>query len=111
MGQAVIEQLRMQLLPVEGVDFAPVNRNAMLIALRQIVEQCRLVIPRSGDCPTTMNFTGVLVGELVNFQETRTRSGLITYQSKGAHDDTVMSLCLAIKGANEQKEFMDMFAI
>jgi len=110
-GQAVIEQLRMALLPVEGVDFAPVNRNALLVALRQILEQQRLVIPRNADEPQGMAYVGVLVSEMVGFSETRTRSGLITYQSKGVHDDTVMSLCLALKGANAQKDFMDMLAI
>jgi hypothetical protein len=109
-GQAIIEQLREKLLPVDGIDFQPMTRNAMLIGLRQVIEAKRLVIPRNEDDPLGMAFTNVLVKELVDFKETKTRTGLITYQSTSAHDDTVMSLCLAIKGVNSQKEFVDVMA-
>lgn len=109
-GQAIIESLRAQLLPVEGIDFQPMNRNAMLIALRQIIENKKLIIPRNEEDLLGMAFTNVLIKELVDFRETKTRTGLITYQSTGAHDDTVMSLCLAIKGINSQKEFLDIMA-
>jgi hypothetical protein len=110
-GQAVIDQLKSQLVPTTGVDFAPINRNSMLIGLRQFVEGKKLLIPRDQEDTLCMTFTNVLIKEMVDFKETRTRTGLITYQSDGVHDDTVMSLCLAIKGVATQREFLDMIAL
>ena len=53
----------------------------------------------------------VLTRELVDFKETRTPSGLITYKSTGKHDDTVMSLCLALRGVGQTRDFLDMMGI
>ena len=110
-GQAVIERMQEIHLPVQGQDFAPHNRNAMLISLRQAIEEGRITIPRHQEDELCMKFTNVLITEMVDFKETRTPSGLITYKSSGKHDDTVMSLCLALKGVYDTKDFLDLMAI
>jgi hypothetical protein len=110
-GSAVIEELRNLGLPVEAADFTPSNRNKMLVDLRRMLEEKRLIIPRDMNDPLTATFTNILFRELIDFKEVKTKTGLITYQSIGAHDDTVMSLAMAVKGVSAQREYIDFVAI
>ena len=109
-GQAVYEELRLKGLPVETANFDTISRNAMLINLRQMIENKEITIPRYSEDPSCMTFTDVLIRELISMMETKTKSNIITYQSKGTHDDTVMALAMACKGILQQKEFLDFFA-
>jgi hypothetical protein len=110
-GSAVGEKLREKMLPFEAADFASANRNKMLINARQLFEEKRMIIPRDSEDSETIRFTNTLVQELLSFQEVKTKSQLISYQSAGPHDDTVMSLILACKPITEQRDFMDFVAV
>jgi len=109
-GQAVFDELRSRGLPVEAAKFDSSSRNQMLINLRQMIENKDLVIPRNKEDPLCMTFTDKMVKELISMVETQTKTRLITYQSKAAHDDTVMALAMAAKGVNQQREFVGMIA-
>ena len=109
-GQAVYDALRSKGYPVEAAKFDAFNRNAMIINLRQMIENCDLVIPRNADDPMCMAFTDKLIKELVSMMETKTKSQQISYQSKAPHDDTVMALAMACHGVAQQKEFLDCMA-
>lgn len=110
-GYAVVEELRKRMLPFDAPDFSSQNRAKMLISLIQLFEQGRMIIPRNNKNPMTLTWTNRLINELLSFVETRTKSNFVTYQSTGAHDDTVMSLVLACRPVSTQKEFLDFVAI
>jgi hypothetical protein len=110
-GASIVEKLRERMLPFDAPDFSSQNRNKMLLNLRELIEQKRLVIPRSDRNPATLTFTNSLVLELLSFIETKTKAGFITYYSNGPHDDTVMSLVLACKPVVEQRDFVDFVAM
>jgi len=107
-GHAVIEDLRRDGIPVEGADFTPASRNSRLIILRKLFEEKKISIPRNKEDMLAMTFTDVLVEELIKFREIKTKAQTSTYQSTGAHDDTVMALSLAITGAQQFKPFLDI---
>jgi len=110
-GAAVYEELRTAGIPCEAANFDAVNRNAMLINLRQMMENKDLIIPRDKEDPLCMNFVdNKLLKELLSIIETRTPGGQITYKSKAPHDDTVMALAMACHGVSKQKDFMDFMA-
>jgi hypothetical protein len=116
-GEAIIQELRMKALPVEAGEFHSRARNKLLVNLITMIQpnkdgESELIIPRDPECPLTLTFTNKLVEELISFRESKSpQTGVISLVSKGAHDDTVMSLALACKGASEQREFLDMVAI
>jgi len=110
-GHAVIEELMSMGIPIEGADFHPNSRNSRLVTLRKVIEEKKLSIPRDKEDPLTMTFTDVLIEELIKFKEIRTKAQTKTYQSTGAHDDTVMALSLAVAGAQKFKEYVDMVAV
>jgi len=108
-GQAIYEQLRFKGIPVETANFDAFSRNAMLINLRQMIENKELVIPRNSEDSLTMTFTDKLTKELISMREVRGKIN-ISYESKAPHDDTVMALAMACSGISKQKEFKDMMA-
>ncbi len=109
-GQAVYEQLRFRGLPVETANFDSFSRNAMLINLRQMIENKELVIPRNSEDALTMNFTDKLIKELISMREVKGKIN-ITYESKAPHDDTVMALAMACSGVSKQKDFRDIMMV
>lgn len=111
-GKAIVEALREKGIPVEGADFSSKNRANMLINLKKLIDDKKLIIPRNADDALTMTFTNRLIGELVKFAEVRSeKTRVLSYQSTGAHDDTVMALALACKGITSQKKYVDFIAI
>lgn len=111
-GAAVLERLRNRGIPVMAPDFTAANRNRMLVSIREMLEDRKVLIPRDINCFITMKFTNTLVQELLAFRETKTLSRQDkTFQSKSKHDDTVMSLALACLGAQNAREFIDYVAI
>ena len=110
-GSTFLQSLRQQYLPIDGVVFTPQNRNDLLINLRNLIENERLVIPRGTSNPKTQTLTDILVTELVGFTEGRTPTQNVTYISASAHDDTVMSLALACKYTAQTRKFIDFVAI
>lgn len=116
-GEAIIQDLRNEALPVIAGEFSPRSRHKYLVNLQTMMQpdknkKSQLVIPRDPEDPQTLTFTSKLVEELLNFKEVKSETtGFQTYVSKGLHDDTVMALALACHGAAQQKEFLDMIAI
>ena len=68
----------------------------------------RLVIPTSQK-DGTFNITKRLINELGGFIETTTPSGMKTVASVIDHDDTVMSLALAVKDIGYQRSLLKKF--
>lgn len=110
-GSAVLEKLRNNTVSVTPVQFDAMNRNKMLIAIREMIDDKRLIIPRNVNDNNTIVFTNRLVAELLSFKEEKSQSsGFTTYKSKSAHDDTVMALALACKATDDNKDFLDCIA-
>jgi hypothetical protein len=113
-GEGIIQELKQFGLPVEAGEFHAKSRNKLLVNLITMIQPKKdgvtdLVIPRDPEDTRTMTFTNVLVSELLSFREVKSQAtGIVSILSKGAHDDTVMSLALACKGASEQRDFLDM---
>ena len=116
-GEAIIQDLRNEGYPVIAGEFHPRARNKLLVNLQTMIQpnkngKSELVIPRNPEDPSTLAFTNKLVEELISFKEEKSQAtGMTSLISKGAHDDTVMALALACKGASEQKEFLSLVGI
>lgn len=116
-GEAILQDLRQRGLPVEAGEFHSRARNKLLVNLAAMIQpdkdgMTQLVIPRDPEDFNTITFTTKLVEELISFKEVKSEAtGIKSYMSKGAHDDTVMSLALACKGIIAQKVFLDICAI
>ena len=109
-GQAVIDELRDLALPVKGQDFHPTNRNKLLMNLKKVLEEKKLIIPFNQDDANTQKFVQTLALELVKFKEVTTdqsgqRLTAAKYISTGSHDDTVMGLAMACIGAASERPF------
>lgn len=99
-GQGIIQPLRSEGFPIECQSFHSQARRTILIDLKALIENKRVIIPRNGDIPQTVTFTNKLTEELIGFKDeeskiTKTRHLV----SSAAHDDTVMALAMACKGA------------
>ena len=106
-GPAFIDELQSKGLYVEGVDFVPKNRNAMLMTLMRAIENRELIIPAKG--ARERENADQLAKELTGFIETKTPSGSKTYQSTTMHDDMVMSLALAVFKAKKYRSSPSIF--
>jgi len=111
-GHAVIDDLRDLALPVKGQDFHPTNRNKLLMNLKKVMEEKKLIIPFSQDDGNTQKFVRTLSLELVKFKEVTTdasgqRLTASKYISTASHDDTVMGLAMACIGAAQERPFED----
>lgn len=110
-GQAILQELRADGLPVEAQQFNSSARASLLTNLLRIIENKKLVIPRSKEDPYTMNYTNILTEELISFKEVESKTTKIKHMvSEGAHDDTAISLAMACKGAGSKKAFVDYIA-
>lgn len=117
-GDSIIQDLRMKALPVEAGEFHSKARNKLLVNLITMIqpnsktEESELIIPRDSSDSLTLTFTNKLVEELISFKEVKSQqTGVNSYLSTGPHDDTVMALALACKGAAEQREFLDIVGV
>jgi len=109
-GAKFVQELRENQMSVDAQDFRPVNRNMLLMNLRRLIEQNRLVIP-GGDESNLM--TNHLIRELSGFKSAKTPAGSETFKSTLAHDDCVMSLALAVKDISSPRKSMEdlMFVV
>jgi hypothetical protein len=97
-GVPFIEDLRVRHLNAEGQSFLREARNSLLLNLRRLFESDRLVIPFDQEDPNAYNLVKILISELGGIEETKTSgSGIRTFKSNLAHDDTVMALALAVR--------------
>lgn len=103
-GAKFIPELRDNQINVTAQDFRPANRHMMLLNLRRLLEQERLVIPNKGlSVPLTNN----LIREMSGFRLVKTPSGTETYRSSVKHDDMVISLAMAVKDIGSPRKMMD----
>jgi hypothetical protein len=93
-GAKFVQELRENQLSVDAQDFRPANRNLLLMNLRRLIEQNRLIIPGGEESSPAINR---LLRELSGFRSVKSRAGSDTFQSNVDHDDMVMSLALAVK--------------
>ena len=113
-GHRFTQELREQGVSVDGQDFHRANRNHLLVNLRRLIETedfvgspPRLIIPTS-EKDGTFNTTKQLLRELSGFIETTTQSKeMKTIASVLDHDDTVMSLALAVKDVASARPTME----
>ena len=110
-GDVVIKELRFQGLSVEAQQFYPAERTKLLNNLKVVLDNYKLKIPRSIEDDQASRFGDRLEAELLSVVEKTNKSGRTTYSSTGAHDDTVMSLALALKHVNLRREFEDYWGI
>ncbi|MEM9773323.1 MAG: terminase family protein [Chloroflexota bacterium] len=90
MGEALIDQLYSEGLPVYPMNTTNATKDAWIQSLSIAFERGEIEIINDP----------VLIGELQAFEATRTRSGLMSYSApEGMHDDRVMSLAMGWQGA------------
>ena len=102
----VMELIQDKYVPAKGWSFQAQRRMEALNTLLRNFP--RIIIPRSKETPDGIEQTNVLIKELGGFVYGSTPTGLRTYASKGAHDDMVMSLALAILGASTYQPYSDV---
>jgi hypothetical protein len=100
-GARFVQELSENRISVDAQDFRPVNRSILLLNLRRLMEQNRLIIPSKGDCET---LTNALINELSGFRTLKTKAGSETFASSLKHDDMVMSLAMAIKEVSQPRK-------
>lgn len=104
-GAKFVQELRENQISVDAQDFRPANRNMLLMGLRRLIEQNRIIIPNKGEL---IPLTNRLVKELTSFRSVKTRSGNSeTWQSSISHDDMVMSLALAVKDVSSPRKMLE----
>jgi hypothetical protein len=100
-GARFVQELMENRISVDAQDFRPANRNMLLLNLRRLMEQNRLIIPTKGECETLTNH---LINELSGFRTIKTRAGSETFASSLKHDDMVMSLAMAVKEVSQPRK-------
>jgi hypothetical protein len=116
-GEAILQDLRNEGYPMQEGEFHARARHKLLVNLQMMMQpdkngKSELMIPRHPEDSPSLTFTTKLVEELIGFKEEKSATtGIKSYCSKAAHDDTVMALALACKGASEQREFLDIVAL
>jgi len=97
-GAAFLSDLKAMGLPVVGSDFSRKTRMSMLYNLRKLFEKNCLIIPYGEKDPATQSKMDILVSEVLGMELIkRISDGVPFVTSNKAHDDCVMSLCLACK--------------
>jgi hypothetical protein len=102
-GQVFIDDLKDDGVFVFPQAFESQARNKLLLGLRRVVEDGRLIIPIKEDSLFTYNVTKELINELRGFEERKTKSSMKTFQSSKKHDDMVMALSMAISRIRDKK--------
>jgi len=116
-GEAILQDLRNEGLPVQEGEFHARSRHKLLVNLQMMMQPdkngtSQLVIPRNAEDSAAITFTNKLIEEMIGFKEEKSQlTGMTSYVSKAQHDDTVMALALACKAAADQREFLDIVAI
>lgn len=109
-GQAFMDDLIANHLSVIDRKFDARSRNNYLVTLRKLLEQKRVVIPYNQNDMDAYRNSKVLVDELSNMNEKETPNGTRTILSEGDHDDTVMSLALAVSECGTQRPVQALMA-
>lgn len=110
-GVSVIEELRMKGIPTEAQEFSPNERMSILTNLKNLLDNRKLVIPKSKEDLLAIKFANTLEVELLSFKEVSRDSGGTRFVSTGAHDDTVMALAMAVKKIRQHRMVQDYISV
>jgi hypothetical protein len=106
-GAKFIKEMREESLPVSPQKFQPDQRNLLLLNLRRLLDQGRLVIPCKG---MSEPLTNILIREMSGFKLKKMPSGRESFHSSLKHDDCVVSLAMSVKDiSNPRKVMQDLF--
>jgi len=109
-GRAVLDELKLQGIPVRGYTFDSKSRENYLMQLRIIFERNLIRIPSNKEDAYTYNFTKKMIQELGGFNIVENpETGTKKYIGKG-HDDIVMTLALLAYVSTQQKPSLSFFA-
>jgi len=109
-GHRTLMELQKSGLPVEGQSFDVKARNNLLVNIKNTIEKGQLIIPRDDESDMTTTLTDQLYNELLGFGVTETDSGSVSYQSTAKHDDTVVSLGMALNAVEDEEPAEIMIA-
>jgi len=111
-GAEIIRQARIKGLSVEEQGFMSGERNLLLNNLKSLLDNHKIVIPKEKDDLQAIAFANKLEYELFSFKERKSvTTGQTSYISKGAHDDTVMGLAMAVKHIQLLADFEDYIGV
>jgi len=107
-GEIFISDLREMGVPADPFSFTPDNRNLILNNMMRLFENTgkkigtpKIALPRNSNDEIALHETAVLSDELQKIIFDKTPSGYRTFRSIAKHDDTVMSLALAVYSATQ----------
>lgn len=104
-GVDVIDELRARAVPVIEQKFHPEARKKLLVNLKTVLENKKLIIPRSKDDLNAIKLTNELQDQLLGFREKKSeKTGHKHFHSGHTHDDIVMALAMAIQEAIFMRE-------
>jgi len=103
-GSDVIDDLYAKGIAVIEQGFTPAERKDLLLTLKSIIENKKLVIPRNPDEPEQIELTNLLTEQLLGYveQESITNKSIKILKSTSPHDDVAISLAMAVKEATNQ---------
>lgn len=99
-GSIIVENLITSGINIIGFDFQN-KREQLLVNLVKKFNNNQIIIPTNPEDPYTKSMSDVLIKELSEMSIKVSKTGKEVYKTVGAHDDTVMSLALAIWAADE----------
>ena len=82
----------------------------MIINLKNFIDTHKVIIPRNPESEITITITDQLYKEMIGFEEVKTEKGTRTFRTTAAHDDSCMSLCLALSRISVNREVVDTIA-
>ncbi len=91
LGDPIYDDLTAQKVPIESFKFTESSREQLLNGLKILIEQNKIKLPNDP----------ILLDELKSFQYELVGSKVKMRVPEGIHDDTVMSLALAVWGLSE----------
>jgi len=106
-GAAIMERLISAGLPVVGQTFQAANRRSMLMSLVTYINQRKISIPYNRADEKTWNIIERLISEMFSFKETKTPSGMYSFDCSADHDDAVIALAIAVNAAKDYVDYAD----
>lgn len=101
-GHDVIDEMIARGMSVIPQSFQSAARKELLVNLRNIIDNKKLVIPRKSDDYNAIELTNLLTEQLIKFREQKSKlSNHKLIVSKSLHDDVAISLAMAVKRATE----------
>ena len=110
-GEAIIKELRFEGLPTVAQPFHALARTKLLNNLKVLLDNHKIVIPRDPNDDQTRRYADKLEKELLSINEQSNKAGRTHYVSVGAHDDTVMSLAMAVSKIHLRRKYEDYWGI